>query len=108
MNRKQTIINFFLLFFYYFLIITLIILPKFLNLTTYLIVLVIGIIILFFIVYISFGKKQKALWKTNKICPNCGKKIKNLTEFQCCEFGYSYCSAKCATEYVNENYKEEE
>jgi hypothetical protein len=53
------------------------------------------------------GKESEIiLWKNNDICPNCGKKIEDVTKFRCCEFGNSYCNWKCAKEYVNKNYKE--
>lgn len=48
------------------------------------------------------------MWKVNKVCPECGKEIKDPNEFRCCEFGNSYCSQACAKKYVNENYKEVE
>jgi len=46
------------------------------------------------------------LWKNNRICPNCGMNIEDPLEFRCCEFGNSYCSIKCAYEFVNKNYKD--
>lgn len=50
-------------------------------------------------------KKYNHIWNYNETCPNCNKTI-TTHNIKCCEFGNSYCSEECATEYVNKYYIE--
>lgn len=47
--------------------------------------------------------EPKPLWRSNILCPQCGKEVVYPPKIKACETGYSYCSEECAKKHVREN-----